>query len=62
MNGGRIIETCSGKVRYASRKAAVTACHYVPRSRRRRARRELFFYHCPRCNGWHLTKQDPDER
>lgn len=62
--GTRVVETCGGKVRHVSRREAITSANHLTkgRSERRHGRpRELHAYHCPRCNGWHLTKQEQDQ-
>jgi hypothetical protein len=56
---------CWSKVRYSSRKLAVTVMHQRQKGRvRGRGRRQrhgtpafLRVYHCPECNGWHLTSK-----
>lgn len=59
-----IRETCSGKTRYADKRAAKTALNSFQTSRRRSKRRahydpkELSIYYCDRCNGWHLTHRE----
>lgn len=46
------------KVRYATRKNAVTAAHHLLRPGRRHKRPEdLKVYECPHCAGWHLGKR-----
>ena len=45
---------CESKVRYPSKKDAVTARNAALRRRRKRPA-QLREYPCPICHGWHLT-------
>lgn len=54
----------SGKARYRGRRDIKLALRHADRDRARAAvnevgcnRREVRGYHCPDCNGWHLTSQ-----
>lgn len=48
-------ERC-GKIRYHDRVAAMLALAKAQRSPSRR-RHESRAYHCPKCDGWHLTSK-----
>jgi uncharacterized protein with PIN domain len=49
-----------GKHKY-SKKEAQTALNRVKQKHRRHDyRKECRVYHCPRCNGWHLTSKGGD--
>ena len=50
-------DSCGGKVRYASKKLAVTSKNRAM-SRRRHRPKFLRAYPCPDCRGWHLTHQN----
>jgi uncharacterized coiled-coil DUF342 family protein len=50
-------ENCRRKVRHASKRDANTAINSMKKDGRRLAHR-LRCYHCPACNGYHLTKQE----
>lgn len=44
---------CLSKVRYSAKiDAALAAIKFGPK-----AQRNLYFYKCPRCKGFHLTKK-----
>lgn len=52
------LERCNGKVRYSTRKDAVTTLNHRTRGRsKRRNNRPAFLraYACDECGGWHLT-------
>lgn len=50
-----------GKMRYDDKKSAITQMNFCLRRRGRHGRaQKLRAYHCPDCNGWHLTKQVKD--
>lgn len=52
--------TCGGKMRYASRKDAVTMANFRTRGRsKRRHNRPTYLraYSCPLCDGWHITSK-----
>lgn len=51
------ITKCNGKVIYDKRGAQT-----AKNARRRDAHALLRIYHCPWCNGWHLTHVDPYSR
>lgn len=50
---------CQGKFRYADKKAVQTFLNQFHRTSRGRHGRpeKLRAYHCPDCNGWHVTKR-----
>lgn len=49
---------CSSKRRYDSKKDAQTVINFALKVRGRRGRAlQLRSYHCPHCNGHHLTKK-----
>ncbi|WP_054816423.1 hypothetical protein [Nocardia arizonensis] len=53
----RIARCATGKVQYFAAADAELALAGIDRSDPRR--REQRVYHCPVCEGWHLTSQDP---
>jgi hypothetical protein len=48
---------CATKVRYSKREAQA-AINRIMHGHRRNRPDTLRAYHCPFCDGWHLTKQD----
>lgn len=52
-------EVCASKKRYSDRAAAeVMRAKYMQQNlRRKREKYEARSYHCPVCNGWHLTSR-----
>ena len=52
-------KACTGKQRYAGKRAAVTAVNSMARVRGRHGRPEFVRpYPCDLCGGWHLTKSE----
>lgn len=55
-----IQKMCTGKERFANKRAIQTFLNSFKKNRGRHGRPEwLRGYPCPICNGWHLTKGKP---
>ena len=48
---------CQRKRRYRLKVHAETAALARMNAPRRRAKVPIYVYHCPECEGWHLTKR-----
>jgi hypothetical protein len=47
----------TGKTGYPSEQLALEKLARIQRANRRRAGTPVRVYHCPSCNGWHLTSR-----
>lgn len=59
MMGQHVMERCmgGGKVRFERKRDAQTSANHHMR-RHKKTPGYLRVYHCPKCNGWHLTHEE----